>query len=81
MMNMHALTVFLGWCSVINIGVLLFSTLALIAIRGPVSNIHSKLFGVSQSDLAPLYMQYLGNYKIAIIILNIVPYLALTIMA
>jgi hypothetical protein len=80
-MNMHALTVFLGWCSVINIGVLLVSTLALIAIRGPVSSIHSKLFGVSQSDLAPLYMQYLGNYKIAIIILNIVPYLALKIMA
>jgi hypothetical protein len=81
MMDMHAFTVFLGWCSAINIGVLLVSTLALIALRRPVSNIHSKLFGVSQSDLAPLYMQYLGNYKIAIIILNIVPYLALKIMA
>jgi hypothetical protein len=81
MMDMHALTIFLGWCAVINIGVLLVSTIALVAVRGPVSNIHSKLFGVSQSDLAPLYMQYLGNYKIAIIILNIVPYLALKIMA
>jgi hypothetical protein len=81
MMDMHALTMLLGWCAVINIAVLLVSTIALVAVRGPVSNIHSKLFGVSQSDLAPLYMQYLGNYKIAIIILNIVPYLALKIMA
>lgn len=80
-MDMNALTLFLGWCSVINIGVLLVSTIALVATRGPVSVIHSKLFGVNQSDLAPLYMQYLGNYKIATIILNIVPYIALKIMA
>ena len=80
-MDMNSLTLFLGWCSVINISILLFSTIALVVARGPVSNIHSKLFGVNQSDLAPLYMQYLGNYKIAIILLNIVPYIALRIIA
>ena len=80
-MDMNTLTLFLGWCSVINIGILVVSTIALVVARGPVSGIHSKLFGVSQSDLAPLYMQYLGNYKIAIILLNIVPYIALRIIA
>ena len=81
MMDMNTLTLFLGWCSVINIGVLIASTIALVAIKGPVSNIHSKLFSINQSELAPLYMQYLGNYKIATIILNIAPYFALKIMA
>lgn len=80
-MDMNSLTLFLGWCSVINIGILVFSTLALVVARRPVSAMHSKLFGVNQSDLAPLYMQYLGNYKIAIILLNIVPYIALRIIA
>lgn len=79
-MDINTLTLFLGWCSIINIGILLFSTFALVVARGPVSGIHSKLFGVNQSELAPLYMQYLGNYKIAIIILNIVPYIALKII-
>ena len=79
MTDINTLTEFLGWCSVINISVLFLSTIALAVARKPVSGIHSKIFGVSESDLPLTYMQYLGNYKIAIIVLNIVPYIALKI--
>ena len=75
MNDMNTLTEFLGWCSIINRSILFFSTVALILVRKPISRIHSKMFGVSESDLPLTYMQYLGNYKIAIIILNLVPYI------
>lgn len=80
MITIDTLTTFLGWCAVINIGVLALTTIALILMRGPVSSIHSRLFGLNQDDLPPYYFQYLGNYKIAIFIFNIVPYIALKVM-
>ena len=71
---------FLGWCSVINIGLLMLSSILIIAIRGPVSRIHAKMFDLDESDVRHAYFQYLGQYKIAIIVFNIVPYFALRIM-
>ena len=80
-MTIETITTFLGWCSVINIGVLLFSTLMMIVVRDFAIKLHSSLFGVNPEELPIIYFQYLGNYKIAIIILNIVPYIALKLMA
>ena len=81
MMTTEALTEFVGWVSVINIAVLLVSAIAVIVMRGPISKVHSKFFGVDQKDLGRAYFQYLAQYKIAIIVLNIAPYIALKIMA
>jgi len=81
MMTIEALTELLGWASVLNIVVLMLSTVTLIAMRGVISNIHSRLFGLDEQDLGRAYFQYLAQYKIAIIVLNIAPYIALKIMA
>jgi len=81
MITAEALTELLGWACVINIAILMFSTLMLIVMRGFVTKIHSKLFGLDEKDLGRAYFQYLGQYKIAIIVLNISPYIALKIMA
>ncbi|MEN8180465.1 MAG: DUF6868 family protein [Pseudomonadota bacterium] len=81
MMATETLTEFLGWASVINIVLLLFTTIMVIAMRGTISRIHSSLFGLDEKDLGRAYFQYIAQYKIAIIILNIAPYIALKIMA
>ena len=81
MNSIEGLREFLGWCSVINVGILLFSSVTVMAMRGPISNIHSKMFGLGKEDLLRAYFQYLGNFKIAIIVVNVVPYIALIIMA
>lgn len=81
MMTIEALTAFVGWASVINTTILLLSTIGLIAMRGAITGIHSKLFGLDEKDLGRAYFQYLGQYKIAIIVLNITPYIALKIIA
>ena len=81
MMTTAALTAFLGWASVVNIAVLMLSTVMLIAMRGAISKIHSRLFGLDEKDLGRAYFQYLAQYKIALIVFNIAPYIALKIMA
>ena len=70
----------LGWCSVINIGFLMFSSILLIAIRGTASRIHGKMFNLDEKYLSQAYFQWLAQYKIAIIVFNVVPYFALKVM-
>lgn len=79
-MNLDTLREFLGWCSLINIGLLMFSTIMLIAMRDTVTGIHRSLFRIDEEALHQAYFRYLANYKIAVIVFNIVPYLALCIM-
>ena len=81
MMTTETLTQFFGWVSVIYIAVLFISTILVIVMRGPISKLHSKIFGLDQKDLGRAYFQYLAQYKIAMIVLNIAPYIALKIMA
>ena len=81
MNTIEAMREFLGWCSVINIGLLAFSAIFVVALRTPISSLHAKMFNLDESDLSRAYFQYLAQFKIAIIVLNIVPYLALRIMS
>ena len=71
---------FLGWCSVINIGMLLLSTLMLTVMRSWIIKIHANLTGVSEAELPRIYLEFLGNYKMLVVVLNLVPYIALRIM-
>ncbi len=80
MINLETLTTFFGWCSVINFALLAITALLLMVAKDLISNIHSKLMGVEKEGLADAYFGYLANYKIAIIMLNIVPYFALKLM-
>jgi hypothetical protein len=80
MADMLTITTFLGWCSVINIGLLIFYTIWLMAFRSLTKKIHSALLGIDEEQLDLLYFQFLGNYKLAVIVLNIAPYFALKIM-
>ena len=80
-MTVEVLTELLGWASVINIAILLLSTLGVITMRKAITGIHAKLFGLDEKDLGRAYFQYLAQYKIAIIVLNIAPYIALKVMS
>ena len=81
MNSLETLTEFLGWCTAINLGVLVVATISASLVRGMMVNIHGKLFGLGEADLTHQYFQYLAQYKIAIFVLNLVPYIALKMMA
>lgn len=80
MITLSELTELLGWASVINIGVLLFTSIMLVLMRPFITSLHSKMFGVPEKDLAITYFSYLANYKTLSIVLIIAPYIALKIM-
>lgn len=79
-MTIEQMTVFLGWCSAINLGLLILSTIMLVLMRDFVSQIHSRLFGVEADKLRYYYFQYLGQYKLLVLVFNVVPYIVLRVM-
>ena len=80
MIGVNELTTFFGWCTLINLGVYLFSALFIIAFKSFTINLHSKIVGVEASELPNMYFKFLGNYKIGILLLNLSPYIALKLI-
>jgi hypothetical protein len=81
MASVELLTEIFGWCSLINMGILTFASLVVTLGRDSVASIHARMFELSDEDLSRAYIQYLAQYKIAIFIFNLTPYLALKLVA
>lgn len=79
-MDINQITVFFGWCAAINSSLYAVSTLLLFVFKNRFIKLHSKLSGINAVELPTLYFQYLANFKIAIIVFTLVPYLALRAM-
>ncbi len=74
------LLAFLGWCTVINLLIFILATLGLVLMGKMIIPLHSKLLDIPESALAEIYLKNLSTYKIAILMLNLVPYLALRVV-
>ncbi len=81
MNSMETLTTFFGWTTVINFVLLAVSTIMVIAMRRSIARLHGRMFGLESTDLSRAYFQYLAQYKIAIIVFSLTPYVALKLMA
>lgn len=75
-MEIASLTALFGWMTVINFALLIFSTLMLTVFRRSVIRIHTRVTGLEETALKPVYLYFLGFYKVLIIVFNLVPYLA-----
>ena len=60
MENIEFLLSFFGWCSVINIAVLVFATVFLALFGDFAKNIHSKIFNIPKDKLDVIYFKYLA---------------------
>lgn len=78
-MSIESLTAFLGWMTLINVGLMLLTLLGLVLMKRA-RVVHQRLFGLSSSDLSRAYFAYLAQYKLLVLVFNLVPYLALRIM-
>ncbi len=79
-MTSDQLLPFLGWCTLINWGFLLFWWLMLMGMRDFVYRMHSKFFKVSETDFDRMHYQGIIYYKITVFIFNFVPYLVLRLV-
>jgi len=80
-MTLSQVTIFMGWVSVINLGLLFLWFFILTALKGVILPFHSQIFGLSVDDLSRIYFQYMVQFKILVIVFNVVPYIALKIMS
>lgn len=78
--DLSVITAFLGWCTIINLGILAYSSIMTIVFNASVKKVHTKMLKVSPEKLDEMYLSFLGNYKLGIFIFNLVPYCALKIM-
>ncbi len=79
-MTLETYTDLFAWMTAINVGLLLVTTLALWAMRDWVSTLHGRMFGIPAETARIEIYRYLATFKIAVIVLNLVPYLALRIV-
>jgi len=83
MISLETLTTFFGWCTVINIGILLAFLIAMSVIKkdGFFITVTVKIFGNTQEDTVATMFRVFQQYRLLFAMFNLVPYFALKIMA
>lgn len=69
------------WMIVINLGLLILSTVFYIIVKKWIQRIHRELFGLSPEFISAFLYGYFGIYKIIFIVFILIPWLALLIIA
>ena len=80
-MTVELLRDFLGWCAIINMALLLFWVLWMMLARGFVYRMHGRFFKMPEEKFDATHYAGMLFYKLCIFVFNIVPYLALRIVA
>ena len=71
---------FFKWCLIINAGILIFWYIFFLAPRDTIYRIHSRWFKLTEEKFASIHYRLMAQYKIAVIILNLVPLIALLLL-
>ncbi len=80
-MNVPFVSEFLLWCLAINYIILLFWFAAFIFAHGWMLRLHSRWFHISENQFDRIHYTGMAIYKISILLFNLVPYIALCIVA
>ncbi len=76
-MDIETIETFLGWCSAINIALLLWWFLLMVFAREFVCRLHRKWFGISEKSLEIIHYCAMGLYKLTVLVFFVIPYLVL----
>jgi len=79
-MTVEVLRGALGWCSIINMGILLWWFLIIAFAHDWVYRIHGKWFKLSPEKFDEIHYAGITFFKIVVYVINIVPYIALRIV-
>ncbi len=79
-MDITIVRTFFMWCTIINGGLLIFSSIIFAFAGSWVYQVHSKLFHISRDAFNIAIYSFIGVFKIFVITLNLVPYIALLII-
>jgi len=79
-MTIEVIRAALGWCAIINMGLLLWWFFAITVLHDWTYRVHSKWFKLSPETFDAIHYAGIAFFKIAVFVFNIVPYFALCIV-
>ena len=79
-MNIETIREFLGWCTIVNYGLMILAFLKVYALRNTLAQFRQELFGLDEESVRQLQGQFFVNYQLVIIVFTLTPYIALSIM-
>jgi len=79
-MGIETLTTFFMWCTILNVALLVLSSVMCFCAGDRVYGIHSKWFSISRESFNVAMYSFIGLYKILVIVFNVIPYAALLIV-
>ena len=71
---------FLGWCTIINIGLLLYWSLMMLFARGFVYRLHTRFLPVDEERFNGIHYAGMAFFKLIIFVFNFVPWIVLHII-
>tara|TARA_Y100001934_G_C12248311_1_gene723784 strand:+ start:306 stop:557 length:252 start_codon:yes stop_codon:yes gene_type:complete len=80
MMTLDTAATFFGWCTVINVGFIVVALVAIALMHDFAGDMAAKTFGIDRDQAKLVVFSVIQHYRIAVLFLNFVPYLALKIM-
>lgn len=83
MHSIETLATFFGWCTSINVGLLLLFVLVMSVVNkdGFFFETGAKIFGVTKEEMRATNFRMFKQWRLALVVLSAVPYFALKIMA
>ncbi|MDJ0640376.1 MAG: hypothetical protein QNJ20_16235 [Paracoccaceae bacterium] len=80
-MDIAQVTAVFGWMLLINIAFYMLAAGFIVFARDWTSKLEARITGVPAEDWPRYFIDYLSRYKVAIMVFNLAPYLALRIVA
>lgn len=79
-MDIATVKTFFMWCTIINMGLLILSSLVCVFLRDFSYRMNNLVFSVSREAFNAVLFGFIAFWKIVFIVFNLVPHIALTIM-
>lgn len=80
-MTVELLRAALGWCTLINYAVLAWWFLFIVFAHDLTYRLHARWFKLSEERFDSIHYTLMGFFKLIVLVFNLVPYLALRIVA
>jgi hypothetical protein len=79
-MGIESIRAFFMWCTILNVALLVLSSLICVCAGDWAYRIHSKLFSISRETFNVAIYSFLGLYKIFVFVFSLIPFIALSII-
>jgi hypothetical protein len=79
-MDMALIKAFFMWCTVIHLGLFIWTAVMSMCARSFIHRVHGRMFGLSPETINTMLYGFLAAYKIVFLVFVLVPWVALLII-